>query len=163
MPHRPSLIALLFCAWIAVPALHAADEVIKPKLGTTADCDEGLLLTTSRGFTQFAYAFVQEDADETEDKDLKAAEEMRARARQLYLRARDYGLRGLDVRHQGFEQALRADSKKAVAETTVKDVPLLDLDRTSLGSGHFAVKGQAGYDRRNAFCRSDDGPSAGPG
>jgi len=86
---------------------------------------EGLLLTTSRGFTQFAYAFVQEDADETEDKDLTAAEEMRGRARRLYLRARNYGLRGLDVRHKGFEKALRANPKTAVTWTTVKDVPLL--------------------------------------
>ena len=86
---------------------------------------EGLLLATSRGFTQYAYAFVQEDADETEDKDLAAAEEMRGRARRLYLRARNYGLRGLDVRHKGFEKALRANAKKAVTVTTVKDVPLL--------------------------------------
>jgi predicted anti-sigma-YlaC factor YlaD len=86
---------------------------------------EGLLLATSRGFTQFAYAFVQEDADETESKDLAAAEEMRGRARRLYLRARNYGLRGLDVRHKGFEKALRTDPRKAVAVTTVKDVPLL--------------------------------------
>ena len=86
---------------------------------------EGLLLATSRGFTQFAYAFVQEDADETEDKDLAAAEEMRGRARRLYLRARNYGLRGLDVRHQGFEKGLRTAPKQAVARTTVRDVPLL--------------------------------------
>jgi predicted anti-sigma-YlaC factor YlaD len=85
----------------------------------------GLLLATSRGFTQFTYAFVQEEADETEDKDLTAAEEMRGRARRLYLRARNYGLRGLDARHKGFEKALRADAKKAVTMTTTKDVPLL--------------------------------------
>ena len=86
---------------------------------------EGLLLATSRGFTQYAYAFVQEDADEMEDKDLAAAEEMRGRARRLYLRARNYGLRGLEVRHKGFEKALRAGPKQAVRVATVKDVPLL--------------------------------------
>jgi predicted anti-sigma-YlaC factor YlaD len=86
---------------------------------------EGLLLATSRGFTQYAFAFVQEDADETEDKDLAAAEEMRGRARRLYLRARNYGLRGLEVRHKGFEKTLRADPKQAVGVATVKDVPLL--------------------------------------
>jgi len=86
---------------------------------------EGLLLATSRGFTQFSYAFVQEEADETESKDLAAAEEMRGRARRLYLRARNYGLRGLEVRHEGFEKALRANPKAAVTVTTVKDVPLL--------------------------------------
>jgi predicted anti-sigma-YlaC factor YlaD len=86
---------------------------------------EGLLLATTRGFTQYAYAFVQEDADETEDKDLAAAEQMRGRARRLYLRARNYGLRGLDVRHKGFEKALRASPKAAVTVATTKDVPLL--------------------------------------
>src|SRR5512137_791915 len=59
---------------------------------------EGLLLAAASGFTQYAYAFVQEDADEMEDKDLAAAEELRGRARRLYLRAHNYGLRGLDVR-----------------------------------------------------------------
>jgi predicted anti-sigma-YlaC factor YlaD len=86
---------------------------------------EGLLLATARGFTQYAYAFVQQDADETEDKDFTAAEEMRGRARRLYLRARNYGLRGLDVRHKGFEKALRASPRAAVAVATAKDVPLL--------------------------------------
>ncbi len=86
---------------------------------------QGLLLASARGFTQFAYAFVQEEADETEDKDLAAAEEIHARARRLYLRARNYGLRGLDVRHKDFEKALRADPRKAVGVTSVKDVPLL--------------------------------------
>jgi predicted anti-sigma-YlaC factor YlaD len=86
---------------------------------------QGLLLATCSGFTEYAYAFVQEDADETEDKDLSAAEEMRGRARRLYLRAHNYGLRGLEVKHKGFEKALRANPKSAVAAATAKDVPLL--------------------------------------
>jgi predicted anti-sigma-YlaC factor YlaD len=86
---------------------------------------EGLLLAACSGFTEYAYAFVQEDADEAEDKDFTAAEEMRGRARRLYLRAHNYGLRGLDVRHQGFEKALRTNPKAAVGVATVKDVPFL--------------------------------------
>ncbi len=86
---------------------------------------EGLLLATARGFTQYGYAFVQEDADEMEDKDLAAAEEMRGRARRLYLRAHNYGLRGLEIRHKGFAKALRANPKAAVSVTAAKDVPLL--------------------------------------
>ena len=85
----------------------------------------GLLLAAARGFTQYGYAFVQEDADEMEDKDLTAAEEMRGRARRLYLRAHNYGLRGLEVRHKGFGKALRANPKSAVSVAAAKDVPLL--------------------------------------
>ena len=76
---------------------------------------EGLLLASASGFTQYAYAFVQQDAEEMEEKDLAASEEMKTRARRLYLRARNYGLRGLEIKQRGFEKALRADPKQAVA------------------------------------------------
>jgi predicted anti-sigma-YlaC factor YlaD len=86
---------------------------------------KGLLFATASGFTQYAYAFVQQDADEMEDKDLAAATAMRARARKLYLRARDYGLRGLETRHGGFEKALRANPRTAAQGAGAADVPLL--------------------------------------
>jgi len=56
---------------------------------------QGLLLAATRGFTQYAYAFVQQDADMAEDDDPARSKQLRARARALYRRARDYGLRGL--------------------------------------------------------------------
>jgi predicted anti-sigma-YlaC factor YlaD len=86
---------------------------------------KALLEASASGFTQYAYAFVEEDADETEPKDLEASEEMKTRARKLYLRARNYGLRGLTVAHPRFDTALRQDPKKAVRVTSSKDVPLL--------------------------------------
>jgi predicted anti-sigma-YlaC factor YlaD len=86
---------------------------------------QGLLLASASGFTQFAFAFVQQDADELEDSDLAAAEKLRARARRLYIRARNYGLRGLDLAHPGFEKNLRADPKTALQAARAKDVPLL--------------------------------------
>ena len=55
----------------------------------------GLLLAAARGFTQYAYAFLQQDAEEAEDHDLARALRLQERARSLYRRARDYGLRGL--------------------------------------------------------------------
>ncbi|HEY9175795.1 MAG TPA: TRAP transporter TatT component family protein, partial [Verrucomicrobiae bacterium] len=58
---------------------------------------DGLLFAASSGFTQYAYAFVQQEADEVEGDDLARATAMRDRARRLYLRARNYGLRGLDA------------------------------------------------------------------
>jgi len=85
----------------------------------------GLLLATTSGFTQYGYAFVQEDADEIEVTNLAAATALRVRARKLYLRARGYGLRGLEVNHRGFNAALRADPKAAVRMATKRDVPLL--------------------------------------
>jgi predicted anti-sigma-YlaC factor YlaD len=85
---------------------------------------EGLLLAANKGFAQYAYAFVLQDADELEDKDRAAAQAMRIRASKLFLRARDYGLRGLELRHAGFTQQLKGDPKAAVQGITAKEVPL---------------------------------------
>jgi hypothetical protein len=57
----------------------------------------GLLLALTQGFVQYSYAFVEMPADEIEDKNLQAAYAQRERARRLYLRARNYGLRGLET------------------------------------------------------------------
>lgn len=57
----------------------------------------GLLLAASRGFTQYAYAFLQQEAEEAEAHNLAQARHLEDRARRLYRRARDYGLRGLAV------------------------------------------------------------------
>jgi predicted anti-sigma-YlaC factor YlaD len=85
----------------------------------------GLLLAGASGFTQYANVFVHQDADILETVDLQKATVLRTRARRLYLRARDYGLRGLDVRHRGFSQQLRQDSRSALRAATTPDVPLL--------------------------------------
>ena len=124
---------------------------------------EGLLLATSSGFTEYAYAFVQQDADEMEDKDLAAAEEMRGRARRLYLRARNYGLRGLEVRHQGFEKALRAEPKQAVRVATVKDVPLLYWTALSWAGAISLSKDNPDLIGDMPVDRGDDGSRAGTG
>jgi predicted anti-sigma-YlaC factor YlaD len=88
---------------------------------------EGLLLAATSGFTQYGYAFVQAEADYVEEKDLARATELRARARKLYSRALGYGLRGLEVRHPGFEAGLRDDAlrERTLASATKADVPLL--------------------------------------
>lgn len=86
---------------------------------------QGLLYSTSSGFTQYAYAFVQLEADQIEDEDFAEATHMRERARKLYLRARDYGLRGLEVDYKDFETQLYNNPEKAIAQTDIGDVPLL--------------------------------------
>jgi predicted anti-sigma-YlaC factor YlaD len=88
----------------------------------------GLLTALASGFTQYGYAFVQADADAADlEGKLSAARAGRDRARRLYLRARDYGLRGLEVRHRGLAAALRSarDPARALAAAEREDVPLL--------------------------------------
>ena len=95
----------------------------------------GLLTAAASGFTQYGYAFVQQEADETEARDLEAAEALRARARHLYSRAQRYGLRGLEVKHPGFGKRLLANPKATVREATKADVPLLYWTAAAWASG----------------------------
>jgi predicted anti-sigma-YlaC factor YlaD len=93
----------------------------------------GLLLAASSGFTQYAYAFVKEEADEMEQQDFERANAMWLRARNLFLRARDYGLRSLETRHPSFTAALNNDPLQAVRKAGREDVPLLYWTAASWG------------------------------
>jgi predicted anti-sigma-YlaC factor YlaD len=95
---------------------------------------EGLLLAAARGFTQYAYAFVQEDADELEDTNKVAATAMRARAAKLYLRARNYGMRGLEVKHPGFAERLKANPKQAAKELKKSEAAMMYWTALSWGA-----------------------------
>ena len=85
---------------------------------------EGLLLAAASGFTVYAY-MLQDDADRLEVTDLEQARQMRSRVRNLYLRGRDYGLRGLEVEHDHFTAILETDRSSALGMTTEDDVPFL--------------------------------------
>ena len=85
----------------------------------------GLLLAATKGFTQYAYAYVQQQADEVEEKDVNTAYAERDRAKRLYLRARDYGLRGLSLQQPEFFVQLRADPQATVKKVKPGDVALL--------------------------------------
>lgn len=95
-------------------------KTIESLLGTVPE-HRGLLLAAARGFTQYGYVWVQMPAEEMEEHDVRAAYAQYARARRLYLRARDYGLRGLGLSRE----AMRADPAAALSRATREDVPLL--------------------------------------
>jgi predicted anti-sigma-YlaC factor YlaD len=104
----------------------------------------GLLLAASSGFTQYAFAFVEEDADEVEGQSVARAAEGRLRAKKLYLRARGYALRGLELDHPGLTQRLRddrdrAERSRALADLRKTDVPFLYWSAASwAGAIHLA-------------------------
>ena len=93
----------------------------------------GLLFAASSGFTQYAYAFIKEEADEIEPENFALAAEKRARARSLFLRARDYGVRGLETKHPDFGALLNKDPQLAVKAAKAEDVALLYWTAASWG------------------------------
>jgi predicted anti-sigma-YlaC factor YlaD len=104
----------------------------------------GLLLAATRGFVQYAYAFVQSPADQLESQSFAAAEAGRERARKLYLRARGYGLRLLELDQPGVAQRLASDPRTAAA----------GLDRRQLESIYWTTAAWAG-----AIALSKDDPA----
>lgn len=99
--------------------------------------DRNLLVTACRGFTLYAYAYVDFEADKLIEEDLQAGRKMRARARKLYLRGADYGFRGLETLYPGFKDALQRNPSDAVSVTNPKkaarDLPLLYWTAAALG------------------------------
>jgi len=105
----------------AVPfALKTIESLID-----SAPKHQGLLRAACSGFTQYAYAFIQQEADFIDAQDMDRATAMRKRAKKLYLRGRDYGIRAFEVEFPGFGDALRKAPDAALAKLGKKHVTLI--------------------------------------
>jgi len=93
-----------------------------------------LLVATCSGFTQYAYAFVQTEADLLREENYDRATELDARALNLYLRGRDYCLRALDLRFRGASATLTTDAAATLARAQRRDVELLYWTAAAWGS-----------------------------
>lgn len=90
-----------------------------------APAHAGLLMTACSGFTQYGYAFLQVDAEMREPADSAGAREIKQRAAAMYVRARGYCGRVLDVTHPGLGDALPRDPAPLLKAATRADVPAL--------------------------------------
>jgi predicted anti-sigma-YlaC factor YlaD len=93
-----------------------------------------LLLAACQGYTQYAFAFVQTEADLVEASDYPRAVELRERALRLYLRARGFGLRGLERGYRGISDQLKRQPAAAAARIKTRDLPLLYWTAAAWGS-----------------------------
>ena len=94
----------------------------------------GLLMTACSGFTQYAYAFLQADAD-VADPSTQSARDLKARGAAMYDRARGYCFRALEIRHPGATKALQGDPKGLLPSMTAADVPALYWTGVAWGGG----------------------------
>ncbi len=95
---------------------------------------EGLLLTLCKGYTQYAYAYVQSEGDLLVNSDYARSTALHTRAFKMYLRARGYGLRALALRHRGIADSLRLSPERAVLLLTKRDLTALYWTGASWGS-----------------------------
>jgi tetratricopeptide (TPR) repeat protein len=84
-----------------------------------------LLVATSAGFVQYAHAYVLRPAEQLEFTNLSKAKKGRQRAKRLFIRARNYGLRALDLEHPGFSELVIKDPSQVVTKLKKKEVPAL--------------------------------------
>jgi len=94
----------------------------------------GLLLGLCRGFTQYGVGFIESEADEVEPVDYARASAMRERALKMFLRARDYGLRGLELDHRGITQRLKVSPDSAARQIKPKEIAMLYWTAAAWGS-----------------------------
>lgn len=86
---------------------------------------EGLLVAAATGFVSYAEMWVLRPAQYLEDTDYAASREGRARAKALFLRARDYAGRALEVRHPDIVQKLLRTPETAVRQLEEEDLPAM--------------------------------------
>lgn len=101
-----------------------------------------LLRSVAVGFTSYAAGFIQPEIRVLEDVDLERAREQKVRARRMFIRARDYGLRALEVAHPNLRNGLLEDPRTALAKTVKADVPDLYWMAAAWGSAISLGKDQ---------------------
>lgn len=81
--------------------LKLSESVLRRDPGHAA-----LAESVAAGFTQYAYAFVDFDAEQVEARDARAAERLRQRAAKLYERAQRHAMAALEKAQPGFAAQL---------------------------------------------------------
>jgi hypothetical protein len=84
----------------------------------------GLLMSACSGFTQYAYGFLQVEAEIREPSDAAASRDLRARAARMYDRAGAYCDRALGLRHPQFLET-KPQAVDLLTRATAADVPVL--------------------------------------
>src|SRR6185312_7364435 len=88
-----------------------------------------LAVALTRTTTSYGVAFIAEDADRVEEKDVEAGRVLRTRAKRMFLRSRGYGFDAMELALPGSRAILTGsdrDKREALlARATKKDVPTL--------------------------------------
>lgn len=93
-----------------------------------------LLLATCSAFTQYAFAFVETDAEVAGQERYEESKALKARALKLYVRGRGYCLRAMDVRFPKSTELLLSSPETVLAKAEPRDVPLLYWTAASWGA-----------------------------
>ncbi len=96
--------------------------------------NQDLLVATCGGFTQYTYAFVHTDAIVLGEAQHDEVVKLNERALNMYIRAKDYCLRAMELRFSNIRPELAKDPVAALKRAKKEDVELLYWTAASWGS-----------------------------
>lgn len=99
-----------------------------------------LLVATSSAFVQYTHAYVLLPVDAGQTKDITHERERKLRAKKLFLRARAYGLRALDVNYASVSDSLLHNRNYVVQKFNKDDVPAIYWTAAAWGSAISVAK-----------------------
>lgn len=105
---------------------------------------KGLLQVACQGYATYAYVELLHEADVLAATDMDGAARLRLRARKLFLRAHNYGYRGLEILRPGISARMTLDPRAALDKVGARrDVPLLYWNAVALGLAISVSKNDA--------------------
>lgn len=105
-------------------SLPATLKIMEAVIQQSPD-NEGLLLSAVQGFTLYAYAFVQQDAERIINDDYHKSVRLRKRAHNLFKRAKGYAFKAWEVKYPGFTERYYKNPEETLKQVKREDVPLL--------------------------------------
>ncbi|MFQ5604210.1 MAG: TRAP transporter TatT component family protein [bacterium] len=114
-------------------ALPFALKTMESLLQSAPD-NKQLLIAAASGFVQYAHAYVLRPAISQENSDLQASRAGRERAKRLFIRARNYGLRALATQYPNLPQTLNSDPASALSGVQRADIASLYWTGVAWGS-----------------------------
>jgi predicted DNA-binding ribbon-helix-helix protein len=87
--------------------------------------------SVTRGFTQYAFVFLMDEADRRESESIQIASQLRVRAAKMLMRAKSHGLNTLSLKYQSLSVSLQNTSQSQTLTISPDDVGLAYWTMTS--------------------------------
>ena len=88
----------------------------------------------TRGFTQYAFVFLMDEADRLESESIQKATQLRLRAAKMLYRAKEHGYKTLNIKYPAIDTHLQS----------IKSGPAISIDREDVGLTYWAMTSWAG-------------------
>ena len=90
-----------------------------------------LAQSVTRGYTQYAFVYLMDEADRSESDDIQKATQLRSRAAKMLFRAKSLGMKTLRIKHPQIDSYLQGRSTFNLTSLSPDDVGLVYWSMTS--------------------------------